>query len=84
MKFKIIIFGICLFSILMGAIFSRYAHNKETIETNATALTNKTIVLDAGHGLPDRSVQVGYMEHQNNILIYKLFLKFKVYLSSQV
>lgn len=41
------------FSILLYAIMYRVGLKSEYIQANATPITNKTIVIDAGHGLPD-------------------------------
>lgn len=45
-------FFVC-FSILIYVIMYNIGLKNEYIETNATPITNKTIVIDAGHGLPD-------------------------------
>lgn len=53
MKIKIIIFIISLVTIVLGIIISFNNKNEETVNVNAIPIMNKTIVLDAGHGLPD-------------------------------
>ena len=47
---------ICVFSMVFMALFAfviQKAAVKETIQTSSLPVTNKTIVIDAGHGIPD-------------------------------
>lgn len=60
MKIKIIIFIISLVTIVLGIIISFNNKNEETVNVNAIPIMNKTIVLDAGHGLPDQGAEGVY------------------------
>lgn len=61
-------------SFILGlAIFIIGKDSKITIPTSSIPVAEHTIVLDAGHGQPDRSVQLVIMVFQKNKLIYKLF-----------
>lgn len=51
-RFYFISFFVC-FSILLYVIINNIQTNKENLPANATPITNKVIVIDAGHGLPD-------------------------------
>jgi len=57
--------------IIFSILFFNFTNNSETIETSSTPVSNHTIILDAGHGLPDRTEQKLLMELSNLILIYQ-------------
>ena len=68
---------VCIFLAL--AIFAyelnaKYNLNETTIKTNATPITNKTIVLDAGHGLPDEGA-VGFTGTTEQAINLSIVLK---------
>lgn len=51
--FKVKCFIIFLFVVIITfLIFAIYKHNN-TVVVNASPVTNKIVILDAGHGLPD-------------------------------
>ena len=55
---KVIILSISILLILVGyKLNSKNSENNKIIETNSTYMTNKTIVLDAGHGIPDQGAE---------------------------
>lgn len=45
-------FFICIMLAMYGAVLKTKIR-EESVLTNATPVSNKTIILDAGHGLPD-------------------------------
>jgi N-acetylmuramoyl-L-alanine amidase len=51
--------GILILLIVVCEIGINYSISQKAIKTNATPITNKTIVLDAGHGVPDEGA-VGF------------------------
>ena len=61
-------------SFILGlAIFIIGKEQKLIVPTSSIPIAEHTIVLDAGHGQPDRSVQLVITVFQKNKLIYKLF-----------
>ena len=54
----IIILIICLILVLICMCKDNNIKNGKTIQTNGTPVSFHTIILDAGHGEPDRSEQV--------------------------
>ena len=64
-KNLIIILIVCL--ILFFCMYKDNSIKKEeTIQTNGTPVSFHTVILDAGHGKPDRSEQLLVMELQKN------------------
>lgn len=61
MKIKILVKQMLLLSafVFISVIlyYILYANNNETETVNATPITNKKIVIDAGHGLPDQGAE---------------------------
>jgi hypothetical protein len=47
-----ILFFVCI-SILLYVIITKVITKKEYLQVNATPISNKVVVIDAGHGLPD-------------------------------
>ena len=65
-------------SVILGlSIFIIGKKPKITIPTSSIPVAEHTIVLDAGHGQPDRSELLAIMVFQKKKLIYKLLLKYK-------
>ena len=60
MKIKVTIFSIAIFLVVLGIVISFNNKNEESINVNAIPIMNKTIVLDAGHGLPDQGAEGVY------------------------
>lgn len=58
-----------LFCLSVGLLFS--SQNKDTVPTVSLPVSNKTIILDAGHGVPDEGAQSsnGTTEAQTNLKI---------------
>lgn len=52
----IYIFSVVFFSLLIYVAANNLKEMREQtlIDANATPITNKTIIIDAGHGLPDQ------------------------------
>ncbi len=65
---KILLF-INLSIIISIFIYSLQFNNFDTESVSSTPVSNHVIILDAGHGLPDRTVQVVMMEQLNQNLI---------------
>lgn len=59
-------------SIILSIFVYSITSNKllETQEVSSTPVSNHTIILDAGHGFPDRTVLVAKMELWKVILIW--------------
>jgi len=55
--------SVLLLAMVVYEIANSYIISKKVIKTNATPITNKTIVLDAGHGLPDEGA---FLLHKEN------------------
>ncbi len=59
-KLVFMCFIICLILLLCGIIMNiKKEYSKNTLATNALPVTNKIVVIDAGHGLPDEGA-VGF------------------------
>lgn len=69
-KISIIIF---IFLCLILVIFYNYKNNK-SVKTNAVPASNKIIILDSGHGLPDNGATGFYMTSEQEINL-KITLK---------
>lgn len=65
---KEIVLFVCFATCICGIIF---ASVNATIQTNATPATNKTVILDAGHGIPDYGTESasGTTEQELNLAI---------------
>lgn len=69
-----ILVSLLVFSIQVGSTKNNTTNTKETnnlIETTATPVSGKTIILDAGHGVPDEGAQssTGTTEAETNLKI---------------
>lgn len=60
----IFIVSILLLSMIVHEIVKSYTISQKLIKTNATPITNKIIVLDAGHGLPDERSSRFYWDNR--------------------
>ena len=58
----IIILIICLILVFVCMYRDNNMKNEKTVQTNGTPVSFHTIILDAGHGEPDRSEQVQQTE----------------------
>lgn len=69
-KKRLIVITICLL-VAMFAFLLQTSTNPKTVSTVSLPVTNKTIVLDAGHGIPDEGAQSsnGTTEAQTNLKI---------------
>lgn len=61
-KKVIFILIICLILVLVCMYRDNNMKDQKTVETNGTPVSNHTVILDAGHGEPDRSEQFLQME----------------------
>lgn len=48
-----ILIGLFAFSLQITNQNTQIKNNKETVQTTATPVSGKIVVLDAGHGIPD-------------------------------
>ena len=58
----IFILIICLILVFVCMYRDNNIKDQKTVETNGTPVSNHTVILDAGHGEPDRSEQFLQME----------------------
>ena len=65
---------VLLLSIIVYEIANSYGISQKVIKTNSTPVTNKTIVLDAGHGLPDEGA-VGFTGTTEQAINLEIVLK---------
>lgn len=70
----IFVFSILLLSMIVYEIASSYTMSQKVVKTNATPITNKTVVLDAGHGLPDEGA-VGFTGTTEQAINLEIVLK---------
>lgn len=68
------VFFAFMLSISVYEMTSKWGMSQKVIETNATPITNKTIVLDAGHGLPDEGA-VGFTGTTEQAINLEIVLK---------
>lgn len=66
-------FFVCLFFSVYG-IITIIQKQEKTISTNATPITNKTVIIDAGHGKPDEGA-VGFNGTTEQAINLKIALK---------
>lgn len=66
-----IIFSIICISIYVSALEINYMNDLEIVETVSIPVTNKVVIIDAGHGLPDEGAESsnGITEAQINLKI---------------
>lgn len=66
----LILFFVCI-SILLYAIMYNVHHKESYLQVNATPIANKTVVIDAGHGIPDEGASAfdGTTEQAINLSI---------------
>ena len=53
-KKRIIFFVYHIFFIIFALSYLKASNNQGTLQTMALPVSNKVVVLDAGHGLPDK------------------------------
>ena len=58
------------FVILAYELNSKYSLDNMAIKTNSTPITNRIIVLDAGHGLPDEGFMLLH-KGSNQLILYR-------------
>jgi len=68
------VFSVLLVSIISYEIANSYTISQKVIKTNATPITNKTVILDAGHGLPDEGA-VGFTGTTEQAINLEIVLK---------
>lgn len=68
------IFVFILLAMVVYEISNSYKVSQRVIKTNATPITNKTIILDAGHGLPDEGA-VGFTGTTEQAINLEIVLK---------
>jgi len=68
------VFSVLLVSIISYEIANSYTISQKVIKTNATPITNKTVILDAGHGLPDEGA-VGFTGTKEQAINLEIVLK---------
>jgi len=68
------VISVLILSITIYEITNSYMISQRVIKTNATPITNKTIVLDAGHGLPDEGA-VGFTGTTEQAINLEIVLK---------
>jgi len=73
-KRAIFVFIAIFIAVLVYEITSNYSLSKKAIKANSTPITNKTIVLDAGHGLPDEGA-VGFTGTTEQAINLEIVLK---------
>ena len=61
-KRLIFILLVCLILVFICMYNDNNINDEKTIQTNGTPVSNHTVILDAGHGQPDRTVQLLLME----------------------
>ena len=68
---KIIITAMCVFVSVFTFMLSNKDNNKNAIQTVSLPVSNKTIVIDAGHGVPDEGAESsnGTTEAETNLKI---------------
>ena len=75
-KVLIVILFICLILVFICMYReNQYVEltSENTILINGTPVSNHTVILDAGHGQPDRTELFQRMEFRKKRLIYQLF-----------
>lgn len=68
------IFVFILLAMVVYEISNTYTISQNVLKTNATPITNKTIILDAGHGLPDEGA-VGFTGTTEQAINLEIVLK---------
>lgn len=71
---KRFIYVIAVVLISIGAYSIAFLNNTKTVKVNALPITNKTIVIDAGHGLPDEGA-VGFNQTTEQAINLSVALK---------
>ena len=64
---------ICLIFVFICMYKDNDSEKHGTIQTSGTPVSNHTVILDAGHGQPDRSGQFLQMEFKKKKSIFQLF-----------
>lgn len=73
----LIVMFVCIFlalAILVYELNTKYNLSKTAVKANATPITNKVVVLDAGHGLPDEGA-VGFTGTTEQAINLSIVLK---------
>jgi len=68
------VISVLILSITIYEITNSYMISQRVIKTNATPITNKTVILDAGHGLPDEGA-VGFTGTTEQAINLEIVLK---------